>query len=611
MKSTMPVGARATFVVALSALAAPALAQAGTLATTPTELPPVVVTATRTEVPVTESLAAITLIDRDTIERAQATDLAELLRFTAGLDIGRNGAAGQTTSVFIRGGESNHTLVLIDGVRVNPATSGGAALQNITPDMIERIEIVKGPRSTLYGSDAIGGVINVITRQATRASADLRLRAGADQTRDGSVQVGYGDAEKSISLFAQHLDTEGYPILEGQALDRGFRQASFNGRGSAKIGKLVEVSARGWNSQGTVEYFNFGTPKSQDFQNQVAGLDVAVQLRPNWSSTLSVSRTEDDIRQNDANFLGEKDFVRTVRPAVEWHNVIALGGAHRVSFGGQAARDEVSALSFGSPIKEERSQKSMFLQDEIRLGIFSAVLGGNLADYEAFGQQTTWNAELGAEVLTGTRLIAAAGTGFRAPDATDRFGFAGNPDLEAEEALNYELGLRQQFGQRQSVDLRAFQSEVDDLINTLCNADFSVCDTVNIDEYRNRGVELAWNYASTAWVANVTGIVQDPEDRSTDMQLLRRTKRSIAARVARQFGPHYLSMDVLGSAQRPDFGDVELGGYALVNVSAGLQLDPRFRLEARIENLLNKDYQTAAGFEQPGVGGYVTLRYGF
>ena len=129
----------------------------------------IIVTATRTEIPLSDAIVPVTVITREDIELSLATDLAELLRFQAGIDIGRNGGPGQTTSVFMRGTESNHTLVLIDGVRINPGTLGGAAIQHISPEIIERVEIVKGARSALFGTDAIGGVINIITRRADKA----------------------------------------------------------------------------------------------------------------------------------------------------------------------------------------------------------------------------------------------------------------------------------------------------------------------------------------------------------------------------------------------------------------------------------------------------------
>ncbi|MGQ0621145.1 MAG: TonB-dependent receptor domain-containing protein [Panacagrimonas sp.] len=587
-------------------------------------LPPVVVTATRTEQSADDTLAALTVISREEIARSQATDVADILRFQAGLDLGRAGGPGQQTSVFIRGGESNHTLVLIDGVRVNPSTSGGAALQNLTPDMIERIEIVKGPRSTLYGSDAIGGVINIVTRAGTTSGADVRLRAGSDQTRDGSARLGYGDERKQLNLFAQQLDTEGTPTCIGSDVDRGFRQTTVNLRGAAKIGASVEVAVRGWNSQGRTEYLSFcggGEPVDQDYQNQVAAVDLVFRPIAEWRSTLTASRTEDDIQQNQANFLGIKDSVRTIRPTLDWHNVLAVSEAQRLSFGAQTSRENVDAESFGTVIEERRDLHSVFVQDELSLGRHRAVLGLSYADYEGFGNDVTWNAEYGFDLFTATRLIASAGSGFRAPDASDRFGFGGDPELDPERARTYEVGVRQLIGSLQRVELRAFQSDVDDLISVEFspendpNDDFGF-KAINIDEYRNRGAELSWRFDAAAWSATASGIVQKPEDRSSDQQLLRRAKRSISASLVRHLGPHDVGLDVLGTSERPDIdaatgAAVESGGYALLNLTGGLQLDSHFRLEGRVENLLDKNYQTAAGFEQPGVGGYVSLRYGF
>lgn len=575
-------------------------------------LPSVVVTATRTPLPAREALAAVTVIGRDQIERAQATDIAEILRFEAGLELGRTGGLGQQSAIFIRGGESNHTLVLIDGVRVNPATSGGAALQNIAPEMIERIEIVRGPRATLYGSDAIGGVINIITRSPQQSLISAVARGGSDNLRDVAAHLGYGDADKRLSLQVQRLITDGAPVCAGGTLDRGYDNTSFNLRGSTRVGEGAELAARLWNAAGNVEYTDFcgdgGGPRSQDFQNQTAALDLRLQPTNAWSTTLTASRGEDDIRQLQANFLGELDQVRTVRPMLDWHNVVQAGVAHRLSFGGSVAREEVTARSFGTLIDERRDIHALFVQDEISLGRHRVVLALNQSDYEGFGDQTNWNVEYGFDLFAATRLIAAAGTGFRAPDASDRFGFGGNPDLEPEESTNYELGLRQSVGQRQIVDLRLFQSEVDALITVACDADFN-CLAVNLDEYRNRGAELSWRYNGEAWRASVSGIVQEPEDRSTGDILPRRAKRSVTMRLARYFGPHHLGLDVLGSGERPDVGTLVNAGYALVNLTAGAQLLPKLRLQARAENLLDKDYQTAAGYTQPGASVFVTLAY--
>lgn len=600
------------------------LAPFAVLAEEPVLLDPVVVTATGQPVPESRTLAAVTVIGREEIERSQAADVAELLRFSAGIDIGRSGGPGQITSAFIRGGESNHTLVLIDGVRMNPATSGGGALQNIAPEMIERIEIVRGPRSTLYGSDAIAGVVNIITRSGSQPGVTAQLRAGADDTREASARLAQGDAHKRWNLFAEHGTSEGIPTCRASRLDRGYDRTTVNASGSAQAG-AVEIGGRLWSSEGTTEYLDscapaFGlNPVAQDFRNQVAEVTLAVKPTLNWESRLSLSRMQDDIRQRQPNFLGERDHVETVRPRAHWLNTVQVGQPLRLSLGLEAAREEVDARSFGDAIDEQRDIGSAFLQAEVDGGRHRGVAALAAAHYEGFGSQLTGNVEYGFALSGSTDLIASAGTGFRAPDATDRFGFGGNPDLDPEEARNYELGLRQRFGEHQRVDLRLFRSEVDDLITVQFDpsndptVDFGFR-AVNIDEFRNQGAELTWRWVSPAWLATLGGIAQDPEDRSTGQQLLRRARRSASAKLLRRFGPHALGVDVLASGERPDVdaasgANVTDGGYVLLNLDGTLALDEAFSLGARIENVLDKDYETAAGYRQPGASIFVSLRY--
>lgn len=598
------------FVLLCAALAASSSFAAEEAAT----LSPIVVTPTGQPVPLSETLAAITVISRADIERAQVTDIAELLRYVAGVEIGRNGGPGQVTSVFIRGGESNHTLVLIDGIRVNPASAGGAALQNIAPEMIERIEVLRGPRATIYGSDAIAGVINIITRSPQGLHGDLTLRGGDYDTRDAAGSFSYGGEQAGVSVAAQHQAIGGFPSCSGTDQDRAFRNTSVSLKAQAKLAG-VSLAARAWNAEGQAEYLDFcgfNTPLDQEFKNQVVAADASVNPAAAWRSTLSVSRMEDEIRQTQG-----ADFVRTVRPRVAWDTTLSLD-AQRLTLGLEVAREEVEFLSFGTSNAEDRDLFGGFIQDELNLGSHSAVLALAWQDHDAYGDRATWNAEYGYEFPSQTRLIAAAGTGFRAPDTSDRFGFGGNPDLKPETSKSYELGVRQGIGSGQSVELRGFWNDVDDLISVICVAgcdtpafDDDVFQARNIDEYRNRGVELSYRIVRASWSAQVSGISQKPEDRATGQRLLRRADQSATAGYTRRFGWFEAGLDVLASGDRIDFGDTPLPGYVLVNLTSGARLGEHVRLQARLENLLDKDYQTAAGYNQPGRSVYGTVRYSF
>ncbi|WP_169577416.1 TonB-dependent receptor domain-containing protein [Sinimarinibacterium sp. CAU 1509] len=589
------------------------------------QLSPITVTATRTPVAEPDAWASTTVLNRADIERAQATDLAELLRDVTGVDIARNGGPGQVTSVFLRGGESNHTLVLIDGVRVNPATAGGAAVQNLSPELIERIEIVKGPRATLYGSDAIAGVINIITRTPQRSGVGASLRAGALDTREASGYASLAGDTSGINLQAQSTHSDGLPPCSFGGPDRGYDRNSLTlgARGSA-IG--IDFDARIYHTEGNVEYVDYcdadfgNNPLDQDFRNQVVQVGASARPLSGWTSQLSLSRMVDDIEQQQQNYLGAYDFVRTERPSLDWHNVVELGSMQRFSGGLMLARESVDALSYGIRIEEDRDLWSAYLQDEISLGAQHVLLAASYADHDAFGSEITWNAEYRWDISAQTQVQASAGTGFRAPDATDRFGFGGNPDLDPEQATNFELALHQLIGTAQSLRLSLFQSDVDDLIAVVFDPAAPADDpsfgfhAVNIDRYRNRGAEIDYALNLDSVSLRVGGIWQKPEDRSTGEALLRRAERSAHADLVLPLGPHEIGLQLLAVGDRPDVdassgNDVSRGGYALLNLNGRLQFSSAWSVLARIENALDKDYQTAAGFNQPGTGAYLTLRY--
>ncbi|HSM31972.1 MAG TPA: TonB-dependent receptor plug domain-containing protein, partial [Woeseiaceae bacterium] len=207
----------------------------------------IIVTATRTEIPLEQATVPVRVITRDDIELSLATDLAELLRFEAGIDIGRNGGPGQATSMFMRGTESNHTLVLIDGVRINPGTIGGAPIQHISPEVIERVEIVKGARSALFGTDAIGGVINIITRRADETHIEGGAGAGSFDSRSAFLSGGVRNEKNQLGITLDWQDTEGYPPRVGSDIDRGYDNFSLNIHAARDIGH-GEISLRHWHA---------------------------------------------------------------------------------------------------------------------------------------------------------------------------------------------------------------------------------------------------------------------------------------------------------------------------------------------------------------------------
>ena len=610
-QSAAGVLAAAVFAAA-PAIADPSASRSNDRETDNVSLTDYVVTAGRQAQSPDDVLAPVLVIGRDEIERAGATDITELLRFHAGLDIGRNGGPGQSTSVFIRGAESNHTLVLIDGVRINPGTIGGAALQNIAPEMVERIEVVKGPRSTLYGTEAIGGVVNVITRgRGGETRLETSLGAGRYDTRSATVAASFGNGPGWVSLGAGHTASGGFPTLAGNDDDRAYRNTTVDLGAGYDIGDTT-VTVRHWQAEGEAEYLGFSVdpatapPQAQDYTNASTELALATGVTDNWTTRLSVNRAEDDIRQLDS-----ADRARTRRTGVDWQNDVSLGASHTLIAGVQTYREDTDASVFGLGFDEETTVTSVYASDNLSLDRHHLLVAARYTDHDAFDSQVTWNVEYGYDIATATRVTLAAGTGFRAPDSTDRFGFGGNPDLDPETSQNLELSVRTTLGGGHRLRAGVFENTIDDLITY--DFDPVTFDGLNrnIDRARIRGAEFGYRYARGSWQLRADLIVQDPEDRTTGRQLPRRSERSATAGVVRSFGEHELALDLLATDRRPDssFSFVENAGYVLTNLSFRARLGDRMSLTGRVENLFDANYQTAAGFNAAGRGLYVTLRY--
>jgi vitamin B12 transporter len=572
-----------------------------------------VVTATRTDTVLDEVLAPVIVITREDLERSLAPDLAGLLQFHAGIDIGRNGGPGQVTSVFIRGTDSNHATVLVDGVRINPGTIGGASIQNIAPETIERVEIVKGPRSTLYGTDAIGGVINVITRSYADTGFGAATGYGRYDTLLATAGGGFGGTLGELAFSANWLDSAGFPARTIDDTDRGHDNTSFTLKGRTQLG-AVNLGARYWQAAGTTEYSDFIlTPVDQDFENRVAAVDATLAPTQRWSSRVTVSHIEDEIEQNQADFLGNFVRLQTRRNAGDWQNDVRIGEHQLLTSGVLVTREETISTESFAPFDEDTDTGMVFAQDRIDAGRHDLLLAAAYIDHETFGEETTWNAEYGIDVTSGTRLVAAAGTGFRAPDSTDRFGFGGNPDLDPEHSRNYEFSLVQRLGERQQLRLSAFRNEIDDLIL------FVVTDPVtfegrneNVERARIEGVELAYQYDAPTWRLRAEAISQDPRNLTTDEKLVRRASESFTLAFAKSLGAHEIGFDVLLSGEREDFGvpePVELDGYALVNLYARFALLPGLSVQLRLENALDEQYELASTYNTPDRSLFVAMRY--
>ncbi len=592
--------------IALAAISSPVYA-----ANDAVQLDKIVVSATRTAQTLDQTIAPTIIIDRKDIERSQAVDAADLLRFHAGIDIGRNGGSGQATSVFIRGTESNHTLVLIDGVRINPGTIGGAAIQNIHPDLIERIEIVKGPRSVLYGSNAIGGVINIITRrsQDRGSQASVRFSNGRYNTKQGNTSLHYSDEALRLGLDLNLISSDGFPTRQQSDLDRGYNNRSINAYTGIST-DTVDIELNHWSSKGNTEYLNFSlSPLDQDQINSVTTLKLELAASDFFDSTLKLSKIKDDIDQNQSN-----DFVKTDANILDWQNNFAIGNIQMLTAGVVLSRENNQALSFGSAFNQDTDTDDLYIQDQITVGNHQLILGVRHTEHSDFGGEFTWSTEYGIQINPSTRISASAGTAFRAPDATDRFGFGGNTNLDPERSRNIEIGMKHRINAGHSLRIGAFRNKISDLISFIDPDGFGVGvagTNINVDEATIEGLELGCQGNQGNWNYSVDAIIQNPLNDDTNRVLARRAKRSLSAQVDYNVGKFQLGGDFLLTSRRndSDFSSNENAGYLLVNTGATYRITTEYAISLKVENLFDKEYELADNFNTAGRGLFFEFRY--
>jgi vitamin B12 transporter len=591
------------------------------------ELEETVITATRTPVALDALDAPVIVITRQDIERSLASDVSEILQAQAGLEVARNGGPGQTTSLFTRGTESNHTVVLIDGVRVNPGTIGGAALQNIAPESLERIEIVKGPRSSLYGTEAIGGVVQLFTRGAAKRDG---VSSGATFGSLDTRQL-FGDAAFSagedfhFGVGGGYAESAGMPTFEDDDVDRGWRNVTGRLNAEYDITDAFTIRGRAFYAGGRTEYSTqtFSVPPyapvSQDFENSVYSAEADYQGSDGLGVRATVSQMRDLIDQNQANFLNTPenplDFAHTRRNTIDVQADLRELHGHAFSVGAQFSDENTDALSFGTAFDENTTVLQGFVQDQFIIDKLSSRLALGFVDHDTFGSEVTWNAEFGISAGKGTRVSLSGGKAFRAPDSTDRFGFGGNPDLQPEVSKQLEISVRQQLGEHHQLTLSAFDNRIDDLINYVIT-DFETFEgqNQNIDRAKIKGVELGYRFVSEGWSARAELTLQDPRDQTTDERLLRRSREALSIAVNRDVGKLDLGVDVAAYGNRKDFGfpeNITLDSYALLNGTVRYRATGALTVQGRIENALDENYTLAEGYRTEGRSYTIGVRYSF
>lgn len=560
---------------------------------------PIIVTATRTAQTADESLAAVTVITRQDIETSHSNTLMELLQNrTTGLDISRNGGPGSTTSLFLRGGESDHVLVLIDGVRVSSVTDGSFNWASLPPSQIERIEIVRGPNSTLYGSEAIGGVIQIFTRKGEGLHADLGGGSyGATRANIGSGGA-LGKAHVHINL--NHEQAEGFSATvpesgRYEADNDGYRRDSITAGVSLPLNEAAQLSFNLLHSRGRGDYDDAGYADAHaDSENSSAEIHLDWQTTQIWSQKLQLGSSQDTYESHDS----WPAKIKTRRYSANWQHDLALDERSLLSLGVDAQQDNGEIV--GS-FDESISNHAAYLQYQWSGERYDLLLGGRSDHHSEYEQHSTGRITIGARFGAG-RLYASYATAFKAPTFNELYyPFYGNPDIEPEESASREIGLR--LG---GLQLSAYDTRITNLIQS----DPLTWQAVNTGRARLQGIELELRGRLGEWHFDSGITVQKAEDEKSGDALLRRAEKKLRLAAHGPVSPRAnLGIELNYSGPRMDYGDVELGSYSVLNLTGDYRLDKQWTLAGRIENLLDETYQLADGYNTPGASAYLTLSY--
>lgn len=574
----------------------------------------VVVTATRQASRDSEQIASVELIDREMIERSGAQSLAELLAGVPGVRLTSNGGAGSNSAVYLRGAESRHTLLLVDGMRVGSATTGQPTFELLPVGLIDRIEILRGPASALYGSEAIGGVIQVFTRRGEGPfKPQVFAGYGSDQTRRIEASAGGAHERLRYSIGAGHFATDGInanpdPVKQPKYYqpDRdGFEEHHVSASVAAGFGEDDEAGVSLFASQGRNRFDAYSSAFDAFLDKRLSAANAWLRnrLAPGWTSTLRLGQSVDALKNySDASKIPSR-FDTTQRQLV-WQHDIALAGGMLLAAYERLEQDVDGTTDY---VEDSRSIDSLLLGWRRSFGEHQLQLNARHDDNSQFGGKTTGQLGYGYQIDAAWRIKASIASAFNAPTFNQLYwpdaGFGGgNPALKPEKALNRELGLQWAQG-GQLVTLTYFNNKVTDLI--------AGWPPVNVGEARLEGVELGYQAAFGPWQFAAGADLLDATDRDTGKELPRRASEAGFARIDRELGDWRMGLEWRGEGRRYDntSNTRKMGGYGLLNAYAHYQLERDWRLELRADNLLDKDYERAWGYGTPDASVFVGVRW--
>ncbi|HYU70561.1 MAG TPA: TonB-dependent receptor [Burkholderiales bacterium] len=580
----------------------------------------IVVTATRLPQAWSQTLQPVKIITAEDIAQSGQQTVVEVLQSLGGVEIASTGGFGQPSSVFMRGANSGHTLVLVDGMRISSATAGTTAFENLPIDQIERIEIVSGQMSGLYGADAIGGVIQIFTKSGKYTpGASVSVGAGSYATHSASAGINGKVDNTDFSLNFGFFETMGLDATKSSLPsgapnpnnnpDRdGYRNANFSGKVARHLDERNEIGFTALWSDGRT-HFDTG-PTTGDVNHQtLSAYSVYSRNRIDsvWQSVLKAGQSADDLVVTGA-FPG---FVRTAQPQLTWQNDVKVGPGTAMVGLEYLAQKVASDTDY---TQTHRTIKSAFGGYGGETEQHAWQMNVREDSNSQFGDHTTGSLGYAYRLTSELRLRVGAGTAFKAPTLNDLYfpGFS-NPNLRPERSRSKEAGVNYQFGNNR-FNATSFDSRITDLIV------FVVTDPItfagmpqNVDQARITGTELSYDGFFGGLRVGAQLVFQNPVDDATGQLLQRRAREHGNLAIDHMSGPWKVGTEIVASSARFDSTNEDpntrMHGYALVNLTASYALSREWLLRARWNNVFNREYELAQDFNTPGSNVFVALRY--
>ncbi len=601
-------------------------------AATATSLDEVVVAATRISQPLAQSLASVSIITQKDIQNSQAIDVPSLLKNLAGVEFYQSGGIGKQSSIFMRGTNSSHVLVLLDGVRINSATTGTTAIDQIMLDQVERIEVVRGNVSSLYGSEGIGGVIQIFTKRGKgQPSFNASAGTGTHNTQRAAAGFGGEIADTAFNVQVSKFKTDGISAVNtaiapgANPNNNGYDNLSVSANLRHAFTQDHSLSASLFNGEGNASIDNpyAASPTDvRDSRSTISKFSLVSDNRftANWQSQLQWAEGTDNLK----NFLnGAPDTAiygtfQTKNSQLAWQNTLSLNEHNTLLLGAENLNQRVDSST--AYTQTSRQVDSVFAGHTAQFDSHHLQLNIRQDQYSDFGMANTGLAGYGYNINDVLRVTASTSTAFKAPTLNDLYfpftdygwgySYVGNPNLKPERSRNSELGVRySKDGQR--LDVVYFDNEIRDLIVFNNQPAGSV---INLNQARIDGVEVTYatEFGDTAFKAALTG--QNPRDTQTGQTLLRRAKLFSNASLSQQLGAWRVGGEWQYSGERKDIhiltgSRVTLGSYSLVNLTAHYKLHKHLDLSLRADNVFNNDYILAHGYNTLGRTLFIGVNY--